>query len=106
LSDKCEERRADCQNKFDQIFIQLANGSGEFGVMNNRINNLEQWQKTQNGTLKEICELIRDLRKDLHDLNLSFVVGRPSWAITIILGIAATIIGSTITAFLILRGGL
>ena len=61
-----------------------------------QIRALTRWQEVQNGTLKEVCDLIRTLTKEMQELNLAFVVGRPSWMMTVIIGIAAAIIGGAL----------
>ncbi len=56
----------------------------EQGRQQERLRNLEEWQKTQNGTLKEILKEIKGLQK--------LLLARPAWYYwVIVVGLAVTV---------------
>ncbi len=51
-----------------------------------RLDDLEEWRKKQNGTLQKIQEELQQLRQDFGK--------RPTWTVTVLIGILSTACGS------------
>ena len=78
------------------------------------INSLHKWQERQNGTLADMNQCLRDIKKqiallqveDIATLRLEMSKGKPTWAITFLLAFLSSVTVGAIVFALKVAGGL
>jgi hypothetical protein len=70
------------------------------------LNNLNGWQKRQNGSIKDINDTLKEIQKDIEAIKLAIATPRgPSWAVALIIAALSTISTSLIVFVATKMGG-
>ena len=95
--------------------MQEAIHQGAMFVIGNSkdITALQEWQIRQNGTLKDMNECLKAIKKqiaqlqveDIADLRVEMSRGKPTWAVTVIISVLASLtVGAAVFALKVAAG--
>jgi len=115
IEEDVKSMKEHCMNRERAVEKQLAIGSQRMAEHENVIKNLTDWQQTQNGSLKHISDDMKSLRREINnirtadldelkkqisDVELEMVRGRPTWAtLTIITFLSSALAGLLVHTF-------
>lgn len=88
--------RRDCKETHEQLAKRMEKTLKTGVASDLRIKHLEEWQRRQNGSLKDISDDLARIRSDIHEMKVESVGGKPTWMVAIII----TILSSTVVGFI------
>lgn len=91
-----EDIRRNCTKHHKEIDQRLHDGGKTFTAQEKDLEALKDWQISQNGALHGIKGDIETIKDDIVEIKIDNAKGKPTWTVTITLGLMGSVISALI----------